>query len=62
MGLRAKPELNGAVGVCERYDSAQGRYAVRLDGHDKPLAVKGANLELTSETAAADAADAKDEL
>jgi len=46
VGLRAKPELNGAVGVCERFDKGQGRYAVRLPGHEKPLAVKGSNLEL----------------
>ena len=49
VGLQAKPELNGAVGVCERFDKAQGRYAVRLHGHEKPLALKGGNLELLVE-------------
>ena len=46
VGLQAKPELNGVVGVCERFDNKQGRYAVRLEGHEKPLAVKAGNLEL----------------
>ena len=45
VGLQAKPELNGAVGVCERLDAKQGRYAVRLPGHEKPIAIKAANLE-----------------
>ena len=58
IGLQAKPELNGAIGVCERFDTKHGRYAVRLPGHEKPLAVKADNLEL-----AADAeGGAKDEL
>ena len=48
----------GSDEVCERFDKAQGRYAVRLPGHDKPLALKGANLEL----AEAEAAERKDEL
>ena len=60
VGLRAKPELNGAVGVCERFDTAQGRYAVRLPGHDKPVAIKGGNLELLE--ASLDADDFKDEV
>ena len=58
VGLKAKPELNGAAGVCERFDKAQGRYAVRLAGQEKPIAVKGANLELVD----AGDGDAKDEL
>lgn len=62
VGLQAKPELNGAVGVCERFDTTQGRYAVRLEGHDKPLAVKGANLRLKTEPATAEDANGKDEL
>ena len=45
VGLQAKPELNGAVGVCERLDAKQGRYAVRLPGLEKPIAIKAANLE-----------------
>ena len=45
MGLQAKPELNGAVGICERLDAKQGRYAVRLPGLEKPIAIKAANLE-----------------
>ena len=48
-GLQAKPELNGVVGLCERFDGKQGRYAVRLPEHDKPIAVKAANLELVEE-------------
>ena len=55
---RPSPELNGAAGVCERFDKAQGRYAVRLAGQEKPIAVKGANLELVD----AGDGDAKDEL
>lgn len=46
VGLKTKPELNGAVGVCEGFDKGQGRYAIRLSGHEKPLALKAGNLEL----------------
>ena len=56
VGLQAKPELNGVVGVCERFDGKQGRYAIRVAGHEKPIAVKGGNLELVED------ADSKDEL
>jgi len=59
VGLQAKPELNGVVGVCERFDAKQGRYAVRLPERDQPLAVKAANLELVGEGADE---GAKDEL
>ena len=55
VGLQAKPELNGAVGVCERLDAKQGRYAVRLPGLEKPIAIKAANLECVD-------GDGKDEL
>ena len=51
IGLKSRPELNGAVGVCERFDGKQGRYAVRLAGHDQPLAVKAANMELAQDGA-----------
>jgi len=46
VGLQSKPELNGVLGVCERFDERQGRYAIRLPGHEKPLALHGGNLEL----------------
>jgi hypothetical protein len=49
VGLVAKPELNGVVGVCERYDARKARYAVRLPSQPKPLALKGDNLELLAE-------------
>ena len=58
VGLQATPELNGVVGVCERFDSKQGRYAVRLPQGDQPLALKAANLELVSQVDD----DAKEEL
>ena len=45
-GLSAKPELNGLVGVCERFDKATGRYGVRLEGHENLQALKAANLNL----------------
>lgn len=45
-GLSAKPELNGLVGVCERFDEATGRYGVRLEGHENLQALKAANLNL----------------
>ena len=45
VGLQTKPTLNGAVGVCERFDAKQGRYAVRLPEHETPIAIKAANLE-----------------
>ena len=46
VGLQARPELNGAVGVCERFDGTLGRYGVRLPGREQPLAVQAANLQL----------------
>ena len=53
-GLSARPELNGRVGTCGRYDAAKGRYAVRLmDSQDPPLSIKPVNL--------AEEAAAKDE-
>ena len=44
-GLKARPELNGAVGVCESYDAKAGRCGVRLPSQPKPLAVRLANFE-----------------
>lgn len=46
VGLQARPELNGVVGMCERFDGKQQRYAVRVEGRGQPLAIKGTNLEL----------------
>lgn len=50
VGLQSKPDLNGAVGVCERFDGRQARYAIRLPGHETPIGVKAANLELVERT------------
>eukprot|EP00929_Paragymnodinium_shiwhaense_P090146 TRINITY_DN50346_c0_g2_i1.p1 TRINITY_DN50346_c0_g2~~TRINITY_DN50346_c0_g2_i1.p1 ORF type:complete len:497 (-),score=101.14 TRINITY_DN50346_c0_g2_i1:399-1889(-) len=37
-GLRAAPELNGAIGVCERWEPSQERWVIRLlDGQEKAL-------------------------
>jgi len=54
VGLQAKPGLNGAVGACERFDTQSGRYAVRIPGQEKPIAVRASNLQLVK--------DGKDEL
>lgn len=45
--LNARPELNGrhAVVVTE-LDAAKGRVGVQVEGEDKPLALKPANLEV----------------
>jgi predicted DsbA family dithiol-disulfide isomerase len=47
-GLVARPEINGAAGLCERFDAEKGRYVVRLasDPGGKPIAVKAENLAL----------------
>ena len=50
VGLQAKPELNGAVGACERFDAQSGRYAVRIPGQEQPILVKAANLELVDKS------------
>ena len=45
-GLSARPELNGLLGVCERFDKDKGRYGVRVPGHEDLLALKPANVRL----------------
>ena len=50
VGLQAKPELNGAVGACERFDAQSGRYAVRMPGQEQPVLVRAANLELVDKS------------
>ena len=43
--LQAKPELNGRSGlIVTALDTETGRLGVRVDGIDKPLALKAANL------------------
>ena len=43
--LQAKPELNGRSGlIVTALDTETGRFGVRVDGIDKPLALKAANL------------------
>ena len=44
-GLTARPELNGRVGRTGRYNHAQQRWHVMLDGDDGPgINVKPVNL------------------
>ena len=43
-GLAARPELNDREGVVVSHDAAKGRFGVRLDGEQKPLALKADNL------------------
>ena len=50
VSLQAKPELNGAVGACERFDAQSGRYAVRMPGQEQPVLVRAANLELVDKS------------
>eukprot|EP00933_Yihiella_yeosuensis_P014540 TRINITY_DN13002_c2_g5_i1.p1 TRINITY_DN13002_c2_g5~~TRINITY_DN13002_c2_g5_i1.p1 ORF type:complete len:536 (-),score=114.52 TRINITY_DN13002_c2_g5_i1:78-1655(-) len=50
-GFRANPHLDGSVGFCEGFDSACGRWSVRLEGGalqaatDNELVVLGTNAE-----------------
>ena len=44
--LNARPDLNGRRGVVvTELDAAKGRIGVQIEGEDKPLALKPANLE-----------------
>ena len=45
VGLQSKPELNGQRGRIAGFDSAKGRYSVRLTDQSKTLQVKPANIE-----------------
>ena len=42
--LKGRPELNGCEGVAISFDSTTGRLGIRVDGEDKPLALKPENL------------------
>ena len=45
--LNARPDLNGRRGVVvTELDAAKGRIGVQIEGEDKPLALKPANLEM----------------
>lgn len=55
-GLQARPDLNGWIGNVELFDSASGRYQVKLDGESQPHKFKAANL-LTAHTGAANLED-----
>ena len=48
VGLKAKPEHNGAVGRATMFDREAQRYAVELEGGGATLKVKEANLELAA--------------
>lgn len=43
-GLKSQPQHNGATGTVAGYNAATGRYTVRLEGADGPLALKPQNL------------------
>ena len=45
-GLKARPELNGKSGSCLHFDSATGRYAVRIEGVEAQKLLKAENLDL----------------
>ena len=42
--LQAKPELNGMEGTVVSFDTSSGRLGVQLSGHEKPIALRPANL------------------
>ena len=45
--LNARPDLNGRRGiVVTELDAAKGRVGVQMEGEDKPLALKPANLKV----------------
>lgn len=47
-GLRSRPELNGARGVCVSFVKAKARCAIRLDSmaeSDAPMALKPCNVQ-----------------
>ena len=46
VGLGAAPQLNGMIGTIERWNEPKKRWAVRLDGMDKLMAVREDNLQL----------------
>ena len=59
-GLAARPELNGRLGTAGKFDTAKGRYAVRLlDGPSEPLSIKPANLDAGREAVAEAVAEAE---
>jgi hypothetical protein len=43
-GLRAKPEMNGTMGVVQKLDLATGRYVIKLDGGVDEAKVRAENL------------------
>jgi hypothetical protein len=44
-GLVSKPELNGNSGVIVQTEPENGRLGVRVEGLEKPIALKPANLQ-----------------
>jgi outer membrane biosynthesis protein TonB len=43
-GLQGAPQHNGRQGVVERFDRAKGRFVLKVQGRQKPLAVRPDNL------------------
>ena len=48
-GLQKAPELNGKIGIAERWDSRQERWQVAIDGESKPRGLRAANLTMAQE-------------
>jgi hypothetical protein len=46
VNLQSRPDLNGTCGTLIAFVPETGRYKVRLDGEDQPLAVRATNMKL----------------
>jgi hypothetical protein len=61
-GLTGAVQHNGKRGVVRRYCAAKGRFAVEVQGAERPVLVRGANLRRCIDTVHADIADLKAEI
>jgi hypothetical protein len=57
--LKARPELNGRRGVVVSKLDEGGRVGVQVEGEDKPLSLKPANLDVVSADSAVQSVDSK---
>ena len=56
VNLQSRPDLNGTCGTLIAFVPETGRYKVRLDGEDQPLAVRATNMKLLGAPTVAGAA------
>eukprot|EP01047_Picozoa_sp_COSAG01_P046966 COSAG01_NODE_4447_length_5012_cov_7.832078_4_plen_144_part_00 len=61
-GLTGAVQHNGKRGAVRRYCAAKGRFAVKVQGAERPVLVRGANLRRCIDTVHADIADLKAEI